>query len=361
MSRIRLPLAGVAMLAALATGCSLKAMTGDMMSEYTVDELTPFLLASDDLGMACETGVSMGSYLMSFERVTDAPNKAAVSTLVTAGACAQIEAWEAELRSLRALHAGDAAGAQDARIAEKRANAVAARRFYRAWKYLVAEYGVPGETCPELEDESDELIWLLGMLAGVQATQHDRGANGMAGVPLDVPRQAARGVQCLNNEKWWGVPRAVSAAVWTSIPGAGPEGVDPWARLAEASALGVKAGVRVALAVEAQAAAAAGKSDKVRAAIKAYAAAIEEAPARGRFSLLDHNATVQVQVLSDRLWTEGTGHRTPVGALGTFWDDAPPAPEGGDDLLEGLEDDAPAQAAPAPGADGSAPPNATEE
>jgi len=29
--------------------------------------------------------------------------------------------------------------------------------------------------------------------------------------------------------------------------------------------------------------------------------------------------------VSDRLWTEATGSRTPVGGLGTFWDDAPKA------------------------------------
>jgi len=25
--------------------------------------------------------------------------------------------------------------------------------------------------------------------------------------------------------------------------------------------------------------------------------------------------------LSDRLWTENTGHRTPIGEYGSFWDD----------------------------------------
>jgi hypothetical protein len=27
--------------------------------------------------------------------------------------------------------------------------------------------------------------------------------------------------------------------------------------------------------------------------------------------------------LSDRMWTQATGHRTPIGGLGTFWDEKP--------------------------------------
>ena len=27
--------------------------------------------------------------------------------------------------------------------------------------------------------------------------------------------------------------------------------------------------------------------------------------------------------ISDRMWSEAVGYRTPMGALGTFWDDTP--------------------------------------
>jgi hypothetical protein len=51
---------------------------------------------------------------------------------------------------------------------------------------------------------------------------------------------------------------------------------------------------------------------------------------------LDIVATQQILAVSDRLWTEATGSRTPIGGLGTFWDDASPAEEALDinDLLE---------------------------
>ncbi len=39
------------------------------------------------------------------------------------------------------------------------------------------------------------------------------------------------------------------------------------------------------------------------------------------FRLLDEFTALQLQAISDRLWTEATGKRTPISGLGTFWDD----------------------------------------
>ncbi|NYT46426.1 MAG: hypothetical protein H0A75_00595 [Candidatus Methanofishera endochildressiae] len=44
-------------------------------------------------------------------------------------------------------------------------------------------------------------------------------------------------------------------------------------------------------------------------------------PANPNFLFLDKVATIQLQAVSDILWTEATGKRTPIGGLGTFWDD----------------------------------------
>jgi len=40
--------------------------------------------------------------------------------------------------------------------------------------------------------------------------------------------------------------------------------------------------------------------------------------------LLDEIAAQQLQAISDRLWTEAKGSRTPFNGLGSFWDDAVP-------------------------------------
>ena len=62
---------------------------------------------------------------------------------------------------------------------------------------------------------------------------------------------------------------------------------------------------------------------------------VKTTPANKEYRMLDVVATQQVLAVSDRLWTEGTGSRTPVGGLGTFWDDKSPAEEALDidDLL----------------------------
>ncbi len=36
---------------------------------------------------------------------------------------------------------------------------------------------------------------------------------------------------------------------------------------------------------------------------------------------------LQLRAISDRLWTAETGSRTPIGKLGTFWDDPKDAVE----------------------------------
>ncbi len=318
-------------------GDTMHALTGDTMSEFAVGHMTPYLLGTSDLDMGCETGVSLVSMLLAYGRVTDTPHRAAIGSLVSAGSCAQAEAWENELRGMRAIRSGDSGEATDARIAEKRAHATAASRFYRAWLHLVSHYGEPGGDCPELEGTQDEATYMLGLLAGAQAVQHDRAANNAAGVPLDVPRKAARALTCLNNEKWWHVPKGLRAAIWASVPGATPEGEDAWKRMAEAAAAGAKSGVRVAQAIYAQAAAANGDDDVVRSVIKAHVASKTNIEAPARWRLLDETSTFQLLVLSDRLWTAAQGHRTPNGRLGDFWDDA--QPEADPSMFEDLEED----------------------
>lgn len=343
----------IAALAGMSTGCTstFYSTTGDVMTSYTADHLIPHILSTGDIGMTCETGVSMGGFLVSFGRVTDAPHLSAVPTLVGAGVCSQIDAFEADLRSRRAVRAGDSAEAIDARIEEKRHNTVTAKRFLAAWDSTIAEFGQPGGSCPEFESRYAELVYTLGLIASVQALQHDMAADGQAGVPLDAPAQAARATQCLNNDRWWGVPQALRAVIWISVPGIGPEGVDPWAELEQAAALGSKAGVRLPHAVYGQAAFGAGKDDVLRTVIKATADSLAATPAADEWKTLDAIAVMQVQALSDRIWTDAEGHRTPFRAMGTF----PGADEEdeGDDLLDGLEDDEPAPDPTPPG--GAAP------
>lgn len=334
----------------LLAGCmgTFQSTTGDVMSDYSERHLIPWVLANGDTGIACETGVSMVSFLVSFERVTDPPYGAAIPTLLSAAVCAQEQAYEADLASRRAIRRADVPAAKDARILEKRHNVVAARRYLAAWQALVAKFGEPGESCPEFESRYDELIYTLGLVSVVQALQHDMAAESRVGVPLDAPAKAARGTDCLNNERWWGVPQALRAVIWTSIPGTAPEGADPWDELAQAAAIGEKAGVRLAHAFQAQAAVGTGKEDVLKQTIAAHAKSLDATPPAKQWATVDRFGTLQVLNLSDRLWTDAEGHRTPFGGLGSFPEE--PEEEDDGDLLDGLVDEPAAPAEAAPGA-----------
>lgn len=320
------------------TGCQsmLYSQTGSVMSGYTVDHMVPYVMQSDDVSMACEMGVSMGTFLLSFGRVTDAPNAGGVVTMLSAAMCAEGDAWEEELRGLRAIRNEDASAAQDARISEKRAHQIAAQRFHAAFQMAEAQWGTVGDGCPELE-EKHELIYMLALSAGLLAVVHDRAAEGRAGVPMQIPMKITRATGCIDSDKWWGAPNAMRAALWISIPGAAPEGADPWAELEQATAAGEKSAVRLARAFQVQAAATVGNDEVLRAAIAAHGESVENSPANPDYALLDRYGTHIVRHESDKIWTQDTGHRTPLGGLGTFYttQEAPVD----DSLLDGLEDE----------------------
>ncbi len=325
----------------LLPACTMTEMTGRTLSSYSVEHMLPYTLASNDLEMACQTGLSLSNMFLSFARVVETPHRGAAATLSTAAYCADEAVWAAELSSLRALHKGDAAGLQDARILEKRAHQIAARRYYSSYLHTVEALGEPGKGCPELSRE-DELIWFLGMIAGVQAVQHDRACNSSVRVPTDLPAKIARGIACLNNDSWWGVPEALQAAIWLSVPGTLPQGKEPWKLLEHAVSLGDTAGIRLARAIQAQAAEVRGKREMLKEILKAQANSLEGQAPQKQWRLLDAMAGRQIEIISDRLWTEETGHRTPLGALGSF----PEPPEKDEGLLDDLEEPEPAEKEP---------------
>jgi DNA-binding NtrC family response regulator len=111
---------------------------------------------------------------------------------------------------------------------------------------------------------------------------------------------------------------AMQAGAWATIPGSGPEGIDPWAMLSEAAAKGDPSGVRVARAMQALIAGNSGATDIVEAAIQAHAASIDATPTAPEWALLDRYAWQVTRHESDRIWMQAEGHRTErFGALPT--------------------------------------------
>ena len=300
----------------LLSGCSVYQLTGDTMVNYSSEHRIPYLLSAMTLRRLRDRSWVGQSRI--FWSGHCPPHKSQTVIQLSASTCAEQDAWRAEVDYLKALRRGDASGAVDASIAQKRAHTVTAKRLHLAYQGAVSAFGEPGEQCPELENEFDEMVWLLGMLAVVQGLQHDRAAEGAAGIPLDMPARAARGVVCLDNKRWWGVPQALKAAVWSSVPGLAPEKSDPWAELAAAVKIGDEAGVRLSRAIQLKALTSGGKNQEARAALKQYRALDSTFKRAPRWKGFDQIGRLQMLHMSDVIWVKETGHRTPFKGLGTF-------------------------------------------
>ena len=336
---------------------SLACNLGRSVDKATLKTLAPGMLADDDVGMACAAGGSLAPVTIALGHRSGGakePKKAAALTLIAAGMCSERAAWESELERALAMYRvehGDpkeGAALQDLLIRERRSRAEAAARNLKAYERVVAAYGAPTDEalCPRRLPERDQLLCLLGMTAGLLAVIHDTAADRAVGVSQAIPRHVQRGVGCVDDERWWGLPGSLKAAIGASIPGAGEPGVDPWTELERAARQGEAKGVWLGRALQVHTAAAAGKDEVVRMAIAAHGQAIRGGEGEPAVALLNTYASSMIQQRSDLLWIAAAGHRTPIGALGelpqTISDDE------ADALLEGLEDEAPPPAATSP-------------
>lgn len=303
------------------TGCStIYRTTGWFAYDFTEDYAIPYTMKTSDPEQACAMTSALSPALMSFTELTFTPDRAAVTMNMMMGVCAEEKAHEEALSYIRAFKAQNINEARDARIREKRAFAVAAQRQYSAYQHMVAEFGEPGEKCPKL-GKKQEVYWVLGNLAGMQAVMSDLRAESVVNVPKDIAMKTVRGMQCVDNQRWWGLPQALQASIWIMMPDTAPRGTDPWTEMERAGLLATAAGVRMAHAIEVVIADSTGNPQRLRDAIRRHGASLPLKSSNPDYRMMDIMATRQIQAVSDRLWTEGTGSRTPIGALGTFWDD----------------------------------------
>mgnify|MGYP005838368805 CR=1 FL=1 len=321
------PLASLRLAALAATllvlqGCGMVyKSTGDILMGFGRAEMLPYMMSDDDTRIACAAGEAQTPLLMAFERVGSHPDKLAVLMYVTASSCTDELALNQELRYLRAIKQGNVSEAQDARIMQKRYAAMSARRQYEAYTRLMSAFKHPKDgECPKLKKDFDQLVWMIGMVGGVQALMNDGVADGSVGVPRDIAAKVERGAKCLNNDQWWGTPRGIRASIWNILPMLAPANAEPWKELQQASEKGFRDGVRLGSAMYALAAYSKGDQQHLRKAIRDFAA--NDKKINPEYRMMDTMAATIIEGISDRLWTEATGKRTPLGGLGTFWDDA---------------------------------------
>jgi hypothetical protein len=297
--------------------------TGDLLTLLIEAHVVPHVMTTDDLQMNCVGAEGATALVESFSRITEEPREVAILLYAGAGGCEEERAFQKELEYLKYIRLQLPDMAQDALIQQKNHHLKAAKRFYRGWQELIGfiDGKEVGGECPRMEQDFDELVWLVGLSNGLQALNHDILSGIGIGVPKNIAAQVERAISCIDNRKWFGIPMSIKAAVWTLLPGALPEGEDNWARLEEADLVGEKARVRLPHMIHLIAAYAKGDNERVRKVIKRHVEQIEEFDSNKAYRLMDAIATNGVQRFSDRMWTEAVGHRTPVGGLGTFWDE----------------------------------------
>ena len=304
-----------------------KKMGANQVLRFTESNLMPPILFGDDVGMACASGESMTPLVEATGNLGADNDQMGTLLYTTAAICAERHEAEEELRYMRALADNLVNDAQDARTAQKRWAAVAARRQYSAYRHATHYYESTfnikiGETCPSFASDFDEMVYLVGMLSGLQAIMNDVNSQNIVSVPKDIAPRVGRAMKCLDSEKWFGVPMAINAAIWSLLPGAGGD-QDPWQTFKDSSRAGERHGVRLANALYVITAYSKADEKHLRDALKAYASTDEvgEFKASPQFRLLDSMAEMEITEVSDRYWTEHTGARTPYGSMGVFWDE----------------------------------------
>ena len=296
--------------------------SGKLLVRFVENHAVPYVLKTDDVAMGCVMAEALTLLIPSLDQINAKPYKLAVIFHFLAGSCSEFKAWEEELRYIRGTYAKNVSEAQDARIVQKRYLNLAARRQLMGYRNLELAYSeVPGQNCPSFDTWNEEFYWLVGLMNGLQAVLNDIASEGSAKVPLDISLKVGRGASCLNNEKWWGVPNAIQAAIWINFPGNKPVDINPLIILDSAIKIGLNQGMRIVQVIAAKIHIGLGNTEQVKAIIRENVVSSLSISANSRFIFLDEVAKLQLQAVSDIMWTEATGKRTPIGGLGTFWDD----------------------------------------
>lgn len=322
------------------SGCSLAikhgAQTGLAFSEK---HILPPVLTMNDVDMVCTHSNSITPLIMATKDMGADPARMAVMLYASAGMCAESKALNAELRYIRAAKAGQVSEAQDARIEQKRWAAIAAERQYTGYQLFADHWEHKynyklGEECLNFQKDKDQTIYVLALISGLQSMTNDINSGGQVHVPKDIAAKVERGMRCVDNDTYWGVPKATRAVIWTLLPGSGVGKPDPFMTLQQSMQIGEAKGVRLSHALNAVAAQASGDDVKIRNALRAYAASRAEGkPVNPQYRLLDQMAGQMIQSIADRYWTEHTGVRAGEDGMSQFWDDKKTV---GDDALFGV-------------------------
>lgn len=305
--------------------------SGQVVVDFAEKSATEYVLRAEDLEKGCVMAEAFSLLLPTLVEINASPYKLEILFDFMSGICAEFKASEEELRYLRAVYNKNVTEAQDARIEQKRYLSLAASRQLKGYANLERVFsGYSGKACPKFINDADEFYWLVGLMNGLQAVLNDLVSENNAAVPLNISHKVGRDAKCLSSDKWWGLPDAIQAAIWINSLGEPPKEVEPFAVLDQAVETGFQQGVSVAQVILVRIYIGLGDTERVKEIIRKNVRIRTEMKANPHYAFLDAVATAKLLAISDYMWTEATGKRTPIGGLGSFWDD----PKEKEELIE---------------------------
>jgi hypothetical protein len=70
---------------------------------------------------------------------------------------------------------------------------------------------------PQIKREVEELLLFVGATTALQALHNDV-SSGRLVIDMGIPPKVVRAMDCLDNQKWWGFPQSLRAALTIILP-----------------------------------------------------------------------------------------------------------------------------------------------
>lgn len=308
------------------SGCSVNHLIGSEINKFSQDHVVPAAMQLDDISLICHSNESFVPLLLGYNAFKVNSDLMLSVSYAGAAMCTEHEAVEKELWSSLAQNQGWVKIATDARIAQQLLNRDAGNRQLKSYTYMAnyfrTKYGyeIGDDKCPKFSKDFEEHVMLVGATSALQALQNDIASGRLIDVDMGIPAKVGRAMKCLDNEKWWGEPKAIRAALTTILPENAAAEAKAWEDLQASTDVGLQGGVRLTHAIYASMAAAKDRQDLLRDALKRFEAIPADA-LNPKYRLLDQMASMQVREIADRYWMRYEGRRAPTIGFSQFWDE----------------------------------------
>ena len=322
----------LALVATLVLGaCSKDRLVGNGLRTYTIDHALPMILQVDDVPMICHANDGFTPIIKAFTRFKVETDMMLAFGYAGSSICTENQAVEKELWSSLAEKQGWPDVAIDARIAQQLLNRDHTVSYFK--KQHNYEFG-EGK-CPKLTQEVEELLLFVGATSALQGLNNDVSSGRLVNVDMGIPPKVVKAMDCLDNNKWWGFPQSIRAALTIILPESPAIEAEAWKALQQNSALGVQQGMRVGYATYAVIAAIKGRDDYLRLALKGFESVTPDKINKD-YLLLDTIAEQQVRHLANRFWMRLEGRRAPTEGYSQFLDEKRQPDASLEGLLDGV-------------------------